>query len=281
MLNGEEKNSEYRIFDNKREEFIDYAWVTANEMVRNISQGEVIKDEVDDQGERIIVTMTEKGTYGYQVIEFGDTKPHYYAESHFLLEDLNKKTDSDGRALRYSSAKSRIQRNLIGIFSEYILDEGFHSYYINIKFPLESEVQVCQKMTGYDRQDPVVLLSASFDSRRFSIAADAQIIGVDNHKYVRFGLGRVKDDGTIDYDLTYKMAKEGEMAKKFLGEPSMSSARLKEVIEDSVREAQALLYSVYKRFDLPIMDGVVPNNMLTEQINMLLQEAQPNNKKIG
>lgn len=75
------------------------------------------------------------------------------------------------------------------------------------------------------------------------------------------------------------MAKEAEMAKKFLGEPSMNDARLKEVIEDSVRVAQSLLYSVYKQFQIPIFDGVEPNNLFENQINMLLSQNQSNNKK--
>lgn len=281
MISDNGSNSGYGIFDNKKKQFLDYALASAKEMVEIISQGEVVKDEVDDQGERTIVTLTEKGTYGYQVFEAHCNTPHYYAESHFLLEDLNKTTDSDGRALRYTSAKSRVQRNLIGIFSEYILDEGFHSFYINVKFPLESEIQVCQQMAGYDRQDPVVLLSACFDTRRFSIAANAQIIGVDDKKYIRFGMGRVNDDGTIDYDLLYKMAKEAEMAKRFLGESSMSSTRLKEVIEDSVREAQSLLYSVYKQFDFPILEGVEPKSLLTDQLKVLLPKDQTSSNKIG
>ncbi len=270
MVEENQVKKEPKIFDNKREEFIDYAWVSANDMVKNISQGEIIKDVTDSNGERTIVTLTKKGTYGYQVFEAYDETPHYYAESYFLIDDLNKMTDSDGRALRYTSAKSRVQRNLVGVFSEYILDKGFHSFYINVKFPKESEIQVSQQMAGYDRQDPVVLLSASFDTNQFSIAANAQIIGIDDKKYIRFGMGKVNDDGTIDYDLLYKMAKEAELAKRFLGESSMGNKRLKEVIEDSVREAQALLYDVYKQFDLPILDGVEPNDKLFEQVKFLM-----------
>lgn len=280
MVEENQVKKEPKIFDNKREEFIDYAWVSANDMVKNISQGEIIKDVTDSNGERTIVTLTENGTYGYQVFEAYSDIPHYYAESYYLIDDLNKTTDSDGRALRYTSAKSRVQRNLLGVFSEYILDEGFHSFYINVKFPKESEIQVSQQMAGYDRQDPVVLLSASFDTNQFSIAANAQIIGIEDKKYIRFGMGKVNDDGSIDYDLLYKMAKEAELAKRFLGESSMGSQRLKEVVEDSVREAQSILYDVYKQFDLPILEGVKPNSLLFEHVKSLMPIDIPEQNKL-
>lgn len=269
---------DYEVYNNRKEELIGKTKNVTAEMVTRIKSGEVIMDVTDDEGERTIVTLTSNGTYGYQVYErFGD-EPHYYAEGFKLIEDLKKNTDSDGRALRYTSAKSRVQRNLTGVFSEYILDKGFHSFYINQKFEKDSEVQVSQRMAGYNNQDPVVLFGAQFDTNELSISADAQIIPNGNKQTVYIGLGKVKEDGTIDYDLQFNMAMQAERAKRAFGEESMDSARLAEVLKESSMTAQSLLFDVYNTLGLPIMEGVEPNDLLTSQAKYLLPEQTPGNK---
>lgn len=277
----EEKNMDYVVYENKKEELLAYAKESADEMVRIIQSGQVINDVIDDEGERTIVTLTERGTYGYQVFKAGSNLPHYYAEGFSLIDDLTKYTDSEGRTLRFNSAKSRVQRNLVGIFTEYILDRGFHSFYISQKCEKDSKIQVSQRMAGYDRQDPVTLFSAQFDRSELSIAADAQIIETEDNHTIRIGVSEIHEDGTLNHDLRYKMALESEIAKKMFGESYMSDERLAEVMEQSTRDAQSLLYNVYKTLGLPMLEGVEPNNLLMEQAMVLLPDLAENTDKLS
>lgn len=258
-------HNEQQIFDNKREEIIFCCERIVKQIVERIKRGTVIKDVVDDSGERTIVTVLENGNFGYQVFQVGDTEPHYYAEGSVLIDDLNKYTDSDGRGLRYLSAKSRVQRNLTGTFLEYILDPGFHSFYISQKFTDKDEVRISQRMAGYEKQDAVSIFSCQFDRKEISVVADAQTFK-DGDKYnIRVGLGKVRDDGTIDYDLQMKMLLEAELAKKFLGESHMTKERLNKVIKKANMDAQALYYGLYDTLNFPILEGVVPNDLLIRQ----------------
>ena len=277
MLEERDENmEEVVVYENKKEELLANGLKIAQELELRIKSGKVIKDIVDDDGERIIVTETELGTYGYQVFERGDTEPHYFAEGYYLIDDLTKSTDSDGVALRYTSAKSRIQRNLVGTFIEYIKDQGFHSLYVSQKYLKDNNIQVSQRMTGYTRQDPVTLLSFQFDRREVSIAADAQIVEKGGKMDIRIGMGAIKDDGTIDYDLSYKIAMEAERAKKFFGESNMSREKLTQVMLESSQNAQSLLYGVYQSLGLPILDGVTPSNLLAEQVMPMLPDGTSN-----
>ena len=280
LKEGESK-MEYEVYANKKEELLANAQRSANDMVERIRNGQVISDVIDDEGERIIVTLTDRGTYGYQVFERLETEPHYYAEGFTLISDLRKTTDSDGRALRYTSAKSRVQRNLTGMFMEYILDRGHEAYYINQKCAKDDNLQVAQRMAGYDRQDPVVLFGAKFRSKDLYIAGDAQVIEEGNRHTIRIGTVQIKDDGTINYDLQFKMAMEAEIAKKAFGESSMQSERLATVLEQASMDAQSLLYPVYKGLGIPMMDGVEPNYLLFEQAKALLPQTEDDTNKLN
>lgn len=277
----ESEKMDYVVYDNKKEEIFAYAKEHVESMVKLISDGQVIKDVVDSDGERIIVTLTERGTYGYQAVKAYETEPHYYAESTFLIEDLLKNTDSDGRGLRYISAKSRIQRNLVGVFSEYILDRGHHSFYVSQKSPKDSDIKISQRMTGYDRQDPVSIFCAHFDNKKLFIAADAQYVESEYGPTVRVGVCDIKEDGSLDYDQQLKMAKEAEMAKRFLGESYMTNQKLNEVIEESNREAQALFFDVYKSLGIPMQPNVEPNYLLSDQAKAILPDNPNNQQKLN
>jgi len=268
-------------YSNKGEELMANGRNLARETVIKIKTGEVIKDFIDDNGERIIVTLTDRGTYGYQVFLNDEEMPHYYVEGMYLIKDLNKKTDSLGKPLKYESAKSRIQRNMLGCFTEYILDRGYHSFYINHKSMPNGEIEVTQRMTGYDEGDPVVLAGWHFDTYEFSIVADAQMINLDNKSILRLGLGKVNDDGTIDYDLLHKNALEAEMAKRFLGEKTIEPERLKELMLMATKDAQATIFGLYSTLGLPIIEGVEPNNLLAEDLKPLLPESKNNNNRLN
>lgn len=264
------------VYENKEQELVAHGYEYAKEMERRINSGAVLKDVVDDNGERTVVTLTEIGTYGYAVFEKGCSQAHYYAEGKFLIDDLTKIDDCDGVALRYPSAKSRVQRNLIGEFTEYIKDPGFHSLYINIKFPKTHNVQVAQRMAGYNPQDPVVITSFHFDKREFGIAADAQLFEENGKTIVRFGMGGLTKDGFIDYEFQYEMLRQAEVAKGAFGEAMMTPERLKEVHEASSKAAQSLLYGVYQTFDMPIMEGVKPCNLLMDPESTLFPINETN-----
>lgn len=266
---------------NRKEEMLEQGYKAALEMVTRIQSGKIIKDVVDDKGERIVVTLTCAGTYGYQVFERLSKEPHYFAESFSLIDDLKKNTDHEGRGLRYTSAKSRVQRNLTGVFTEYILDRGYHSFYINLKFPKDSNLQVSQRMSGYDRQDPVVLLGCQFDRKTMTIVADAQQFVENGVSSIRLGLGAIKDDGTIDYNLQYKIALEAEMAKQFLGEKTVDRETIAQLIIESSKNAQALFYDVYRGMDIPIIDGVVSDNLISSQVAALFPTNNSENPKLN
>lgn len=246
------RNEEYTVCSNSKEIIISDIYSMAQEMVKIIQNGEVVNDVIDDNGERIIVTKTKRGTYGYQVFEVNASTPHYYAEGCILITDLKKNTDSDGRILRYSSAKSRIQRNLVGYFYEYILDRGFHSFYLNIKMPKDSEIKVSQRMAGYDPQDPVVIIGCSFDRNKIYVAGDTQVIEKDGIKTFRIGNINVNDDGSLDVEKTKELLMESELAKVLYGEKSMSESELDYYYNMSHLATLSMFYNIYKSFGIPL-----------------------------
>lgn len=263
------------IYDNKKQEMLANGYDAAKAMEERIKSGKVIKDVTDNDGERTIVTETSLGTYGYQVFERGASEPHYYAEGYYLIDDLKKYTDSNGMALRYVSAKSRVQRNLVGYFFEYIKDDGFHSLYASYKADKNSNLNVSQRMSGYNSQDPVVLLGFQFDRKDVCVVSDAQVTNTGDKTNIRIGVAGVMEDGTLDYEEVMKTARSAEMAKRFLGESSMSEGKLSGVMTDSMLNAQSLLYDVYNNLGLPMSPNVTPNNLLADGIKpMLLGENQ-------
>lgn len=242
-------------------------------MEQRILNGEVIKDYTTEEGERILLTRTENNTYGYAVYEKGKTEPHYLVESHYLFTDFEKQTAHNGTGLRYGGAKSRIQRNMLGLFFEYIKDYDYESLYASIQMPKEADVQVSQQMTGYYNEDPVTLMAANFDRKKFSVAAFAQnIIDPETGKpTIRVGLGGFTENGSIDVKQMLVDAKLAESAKKFLGQKSMEEEKLKTTIKNAMELSQSTFYSMYKQLGISVDPNIKPNNLIEDSLNKYIQ----------
>lgn len=237
---------------------------SAEDMERRILAGEVIADEMYDSNTRILVTKTDNGRYGYAVFQNGSDKPHYLVEGDYLIKDLKKKTDYRGYALRYEGAKSMIQRNMLGYFTEYIKDPGFEGVYINVQAGENTTIDVTQQMAGYNPQDPVVLLYASFAEKIFAYAGLAQLfLNPETSKVTaRIGLGRAKDDGTQDYDHAIKMEMESQQNRAFFGERPKTRTEVKKVILDQSQLAQELFYEMFNSLNLPMLPGINKSRLM-------------------
>ena len=255
--------------ENKNIEIVENTRIIARELEARVLGGEVIRDYTNEDGERILVTKTSNGKYGYAVYEKDAFEPHYIVEGEVLLEDLNKKTAYNGNPLRYPGAKSMIQRNMVGMFAEYIKDRGYEGFYVSLQMPPQATMDVSQQMSGYVEDDPVSIFSASFHDYKVSYAAFAQIIRDEktNRPTLRIGLGGLNADGTPDYETTLKVAKEAEDAKRFLGEKAMDNSKIQEVAKESASRAQSVFYDEYTKLGLPMEEGIVPSNLLIDAMN--------------
>ena len=80
--------------------------VIASEMKERILKGSTVADVTyEADGCRILVTITEDGKYGYAVYEPGKNEPTYLAESTYLIENLQKRTDTSGRQTQMAKWK--------------------------------------------------------------------------------------------------------------------------------------------------------------------------------
>lgn len=249
----------------------------AKEMVERIKKGQVIEDITYDNGERLVVTITspinaEIPMYGYQVFEPGAEEAHYYVEGMYLISDLYTNTDSNGVTLRYSGAKSLVQRNMLGLFNELILDKGFEAFYTSIKTAKDQDIQVQQRMAGAYESDPVTLLSYNFNTRKvnlvghiecFEESKDGKIV-----KVMRCGLDRV-DNGELNYDSGYKFALEAEQLTDIMNDRGSFRAdtveSLNKKYNEAIINAQSMLKPVYQNLGIPLIEGVEFDNALFYQ----------------
>ena len=242
----------------KKEELISDYYNEVNNMQLRIKSGEVIEDIIHPCGDRIVVTKTDVGTYGYMVFPDGENEPNYYAESVMLIPNLNTMTDSNGIGLQYLIGQSVVSRNLIGRFCEYRKDPVTQTdaYYECIKMPPDSPLQLRQRMAGYYESDAITVFSVDFIRKTISVAADAQILQDDKSTAVRVGMTLVDDDLQLDYEHSFKMLKEAEEAKAFMGRDAMSDKELLDMHQKSAHNAQALFSDVYLNNGLPISPDV-------------------------
>ncbi len=259
-------NEEY----DRNKEILEASKAAAEAMEKRILDGEPVGEPfINDGGEKIVVTITSENKYGYAVFRPGEDKPFYLVESQVLLHDLNKKTAHNGVALRYPGAKSMLQRNMVGLFTEYIKDPGFEGIYVSVQMPKNATMDVSQQMTGYYPEDAVTIFGATFHNEKVWFASYAQII--PNPKTgkptLRIGTGGINPDGSPDYDTMIRMSQEAEMAKKFFGEPYMDEERQKEVIEHAAKSAESIFYDMYEGFSLPRHEGVGRSNLLMDAMN--------------
>ena len=253
----------------KNEELVNMAKFAAQDMEERILGGEVIKDEIRDDGDRILVTKTSTGRYGYAVFSEGEDKPHYLVEGQVLLQDLNKHTAHNGVNLRYPGAKSMIQRNMVGQFAEYIKDPGFESFYIAIQMPKGATMNVSQQMSGYYSEDPVDIFGATFSDNKVWYASYAQLIpdSRTGKPTLRIGTVSLNPDGMPDYDTVMKNANDAEDVKRVFGERYMSEDELLLTAQKGVETAQSVFYNMYNEIGLPMNEGIMPCNLLTDAMN--------------
>ena len=227
----------------KELEIVQNAKIGAKKLEERVIGGRVIKDFINDEGERILVTETIDGKYGYAVYKKNENSPHYIVEVDILLQDLNKKTAHNGVALRYPGAKSMIQRNMVGFFVEYIKDPGFESMYFSVQMPKNATINVSQQMSGYYGEDAVSIFSVDFRREKINYASYAQMLpGFDGKPTIRIGMVGLNSDGMPDHETTIKIANDAELAKKFLGMSSMKSELVEEITVRSAEAAQSLFF---------------------------------------
>ena len=239
----------------------------AQKMEERILTGEVIADvvyEVDKS--RILVTRTSNGRYGYAVFEEGKDKPCYLAESDYLIKDLQKKTDYEGRPLLYLGAKSMIEKNMVGVIYEYRKYPNYHDFYVTVKASQDSSINVTQQMAGYNPQYPVAILIADFISNEFYYGALAQVYNEPNEvkPTIRIGVGTLNPDGTPNVEKSIKMERESQEARKFFGERALGEKAVEEIIKRHSFQAQALLTPMYEAVGLPMYEGVEYCPLLAE-----------------
>lgn len=258
----------------------------ADEMEKRVLSGKVLYDIMYDDVDRIVVTELDNGRYGYAVYDTQLDELRYVVEGDYLITDLTKRTDYKGQALKYSGAKSMIQRNMLGYFSEYIKDKGFEGFYISIQTDENCDINVEQQMGGYDSQDPVVILYASFAEKSFGYVAQASSYYDEKtgKPMYRLGLGSLKPDGTPDVEDLIKREIEAEKARRFLGQGrNVTREELIEIVGDSVKKAQSLFTPLFSSIGIPMYEGVEANNTLDVALKKLPNQIAEKNepKKIS
>lgn len=237
------------------------------EMEKRILEGEILADVHHEDHSRILVTMTSTGKYGYCVFRpYFDDDPIYFAESDYLIEDLQKKTDYEGRPLLYDNAKSVIEKNLVGVFTEYRKTYNYNDFSISVKAPSDAQIQVTQQMAGYDSQYPVVILHADFINNSFYYGALAELyIDPETQKQtIRIGVGTLTPEGLPDVDRSIKMEKESQANEAFFGKKPLNNEEIENIIKKNTMQAQALLAPLYESVGLPMYDNVGFSPLLLE-----------------
>ena len=263
---------------NVNEELLQRTKLLAKEMEKRIEDGTVLIDYTCNNNERIVITQTKIGTYGYQVFDQYSTKPIYYAESEILFTDLEKNTDLKGNILRYQGAKSRIQRNLTGFYLERVKDMGFDSFYISFKEPVDSKVKIEQRMAGYNDQDNITIFSADFIYNHINMVSDAQSLNKDGNLCIRIGLTEILPDGSLDYNSVLEATKTEQ--EVLYGGYGMSEEEQMNIFIEATKNAQEYFYSAYQAVGLPIRSDVKPNNLFSNSSILNLPEQIVNEKKI-
>jgi hypothetical protein len=248
-------------------EMLEHSKEYAEAMEKRILEGKVIADviyKVDNS--RILVTMTSTGRYGYVVYEEYRDEPVYFVEGDYLIEDLQKTTDYEGNALMYPGAKSMIEKNMVGMFSEYRKYPEFHDFYISVKAPKDSPIQVTQQMAGYSSQYPVTILGANFIANEFYYGALAQLY-IDpktGKQTIRIGTGFFTPEGLPDIEHSIKMEMEAQAYNPFFGQRPKRRYEVEEIIKKHTMQAQALLTPLYQALGLPMYEGVEYSPLLME-----------------
>lgn len=265
-------------------ELLDKCKKYADDMEKRVLSGKIITDIMYDDRDRIVVTELDNGRFGYAVYDTYLDELRYIVEGDYLIKNLKKRTDYKGQALKYEGAKSMIQRNMLGYFSEYIKDQGFEGFYINVQTPEDCELNVEQQMGGYDPQDPVTILYASFAANKFAYVAQASsyVNEKTGKPMYRLCLGTLNPDGTPNTEEMIKREIEAENARRFFNQGyKVSRDELIKIIGDSVKEAQALFTPLFETMGLPMYEGVEPKNILDTTLKRIPNQIEEKEKPKG
>ena len=261
---------------NLERKIINAAKEEAARLEARVLSSEVVRDYTTEKGERILVTKTRPDKYGYAVFQPEKDEPNYIIEGQVLLDDLEKTTAHNGVALRYPGAKSMLQRNMVGLFAEYIKDPGYESYYISVQMPANATMRITQQASGWYDEDAAILLSVNFNdyARRTNTefggyAGMAQIIPhpETGEPTLRVGLMGLNPDGTPDYKTMLRVCKDAEAASRFLGMPSMDESTLEEVLHVGMKNSQRIFGQMYEILGIPMMEGVEPCDLLNDAMS--------------
>ena len=256
--------SKYEIMDKGRE--------LIKELKDRILNGKVVADVIyKDDNCRILVTETETGRYGYAVFEEDKDQPFYLVEADFLIDDLQKRTAYDGTALLYPGAKSMIEKNILGSFTEYFRDPWFESLNLSIKTPVNSSVDVKQRsvIVGEEKQYPTTLLSIDYkqDKVYLGCCADVFISPKTGKKTVSIGCATLDSNGSVNYNELIEDEKHEQRNRRFLGLPYLNDYDIPKYIGYTIKYGQSLLLPMYKALGISLSEEVEYSPLLSEIIS--------------
>jgi len=265
-------------------EFLNKCKKYADDMEKRVLSGKIITDIMYDDRDRIVVTDVGNGRFGYAVYDTYLDELRYIVEGDYLITNLKKRTDYKGQALKYEGAKSMIQRNMLGYFFEYIKDQGFEGFYINVQTPEDCELNVEQQMGGYDSQDPVTILYASFADKKFAYVAQASsyVSEKTGKPMYRLGLGTLNPDGTLNVDELIKNEIEAAKARRFFDYGyNVTRQELIDNVGYSIKEAQALFTPLFTAMGIPMYEGVEPKSILDETFKKIPKQLEKKEQPKG
>lgn len=244
----------------------------ADAMAKRILSGEIYKEYITQQGERVIITITSSGKYGYAA--YYDTRektPYFYAEADYLFEDLDKNTDSHGALLPFATAQNRISRNLLGIFSEYRIDEIYGNIFtIAIQYPDEGPLNVSQrgKFDNPIEKESVILFQANFKEGAIGMVGGAAIyIDKTGKPNLRVGVTNFKPDGSLDYDRLTIREEQASIANAYFSRDKrylIDEDEAEQRTMNGAEVAQSVFFELFDMLGLPRLEGTRPCNLIDD-----------------
>jgi FPC/CPF motif-containing protein YcgG len=252
----------------KKEEVIDQMQEVKNAMLERIKNGKVVKEMISKDDvygdDKVVITQTETGTYGYQIFAPGSITPYYVAEAACYFDDISKRTASDGTFLRYTGAKSAISRNLVGPFLEHRTEDQRSDFYVCFKSPEDAQTQMKQRMAGGYKQDAIVLIDVDLNKRTIAMPTDIQTPIINGVPTFNVGISPDwTDEMFVDFEKALERAAETEAARRFFGEETMTPSELRRTVKEETRNAYSFMAETFDYLGVPMLDEVERKNIFS------------------
>lgn len=268
----------------KKQQIIMRAKETVASMIEKNNEGQLIYSiyvETESSPDRLEVRKIENEngvSYIYTAFRCYDEQPYYYAESDQLLPVFasyagdskeepfisfaNKNYtayNGDGIGL-FIGAQSYIQRNLVGIFKEYIDRSPDKTFHITYQSDPKNDYQI-----GFIRKtqdvDSIPLFTADFGRNEVVVVAEATIgKNIAGENAVNVMGTTLEEDGTIDYDKLAEYIKQNLKETMLIEGKWCSEEELDKMAVDILKKravtAQEVFYDIYDVMGLPIIEGV-------------------------